>query len=114
MKISGTFEKIRLGAYVDTARRRLLPKPRKENCLQFSFRFALNFSPIRYDSHITATSLVLLFQKINCLNDFTVTDNIGFKCFYGTIEPLEVVIFRNATVKMLITDGDYEIRSRLP
>ena len=53
------------------------------------------------------------FSKDNYHNNFTVTDNIGFKCFYGTIEPLEVVIIRNTAVKMLIADGNYESRSGL-
>ena len=54
------------------------------------------------------------FSKDNFHNDFTVTDNIGFKCFFGTIEPLKVVIIRNADVTMLTSAGDYESRSRLP
>ena len=54
------------------------------------------------------------FSKDNYHNNFTVTDNIGFKCFYGTIEPLEVVIVRNTDVTMLTSAGNYEIRSRLP
>ena len=58
--------------------------------------------------------LGFIISKINYLNDFTVTDNNGFECFYGTIEPLKVVIIRNTAATMLITDGYYEIRSDLP
>ena len=58
--------------------------------------------------------LGLNFSNDNYHNDFTVTDNNSLECFYEAIASLEVVIIRNTAVKMLITDGDYEIRSRLP
>ena len=54
------------------------------------------------------------FSKDNYHNDFMVTEITSFKCLYRTIEPLNVVIVRNTAVKMLIADGNYESRSRLP
>ena len=54
--------------------------------------------------------LGFIISKINYHNDFTVTDNNSLECFYEAIASLEVVIIRNTAVKMLITDGDYEIR----